>query len=84
VTPAPALLQVTVHGSSSGVGDHIIYYESGDTWGEAIAKHPTENAGWIIKSEDNLDCVYYGENQVWNAGGVGVVSDEQIGENDYY
>jgi hypothetical protein len=84
VTPAPALLQVTVHGSSSGVGDHIIYYESGDTWGEAIAKHPTENAGWSIKSEGDDDFVYYGENQVWNGGEVAVFSDEPIDANYYY
>ena len=84
---APALLQVTVHESSSspGVGDHIINYESGDTWGEAIAKHPTENAGWSIKSEDGFDFVYYGENQVWyRDSGSGVFSDEPIDANDYY
>lgn len=86
VAPTQALLQVTVHESSysTGVGDHIIYYESGETWEEAIAKHPTENAGWSIKSEDGYDFVYYGENQVWNGGGVGVFSDEPIDENDYY
>ena len=84
---APALLQVTVHESqwSPGVGDHIIYYESGDTWGEAIAKHPTENAGWSIKSEDNLDFVFYGENQVWyGVSGSGVFSGDPIDANDYY
>ena len=84
VTPAPALLQVTVHGSSSGVGDHIIYYASGETWEQAITNHPTENAGWNIKSEDGYDFVYYGEYQVWNGGEVAVFSDEQIDENYYY
>jgi len=88
VAPAPALLQVTVHDSySSGVGDHIIYYASGETWEQAIAKHPTENAGWIIKSEDGLDfdSVFYGENQVWyRDSGSGVFSVDQIDANDYY
>ncbi len=86
VYPAPALLQVTVHESSysTGFGDHIIYYASGETWEQAIAKHPTENVGWSIKSEGDYDYVYYGENQVWNGGGVGVFSDEPIDANDYY
>ena len=81
----PALLQLTVHESSysPGVGDHIIYYASGETWGEAIANHPTENAGWSIKSEDGLDFVYYGENQVYYSE-VGVFSDDPIDANDYY
>ena len=86
VAPAPALLQVTVHESSysPGVGDHIIYYASGETWEQAIAKHPTENAGWSIKSEGDYDYVYYGENQVWNGGEVAVFSNEPIDENYYY
>ena len=84
---APALLQVTVHESewSPGSGDHIIYYASGETWAEAIANHPTENAGWSIKSEDNLDFVYYGENQVYYRDSeTGVFSDDPIDANDYY
>ena len=84
---APALLQVTVHESSSspGVGDHIINYESGETWAEAIANHPTENVGWSIKSEDDLDFVFYGENQVWyRDSGSGVFSVDPIDANDYY
>ena len=82
----PALLQLTVHESSYslGFGDHIIYYASGETWAEAIAKHPTENAGWSIKSEGDDDFVYYGENQVWNGGEVAVFSDEPIDANYYY
>ena len=83
----PALLQLTVHESSysPGVGDHIIYYASGETWGQAIANHPTENAGWSIKSEDGHDFVFYGENQVYyGVSQSAPFSDDLIDANDYY
>ena len=43
----PTLLSVTVTDPDSyGVGAKTIYYYSGETWGEAITNHPTENDGW--------------------------------------
>ena len=44
---APSLLSVTVTDPDDfGVGAKTIYYYSGETWGQAIANHPTENDGW--------------------------------------
>lgn len=78
--PAPALLQVTVHESdySPGSGDHIIYYASGETWAEAIANHPTENAGWSVIN----NFVYYNAYQVYD-GSDAVMADNPI-ENGHY
>ena len=43
----PTLLSVTVTDPDDfGVGAKTIYYYSGETWGEAITNHPTENNGW--------------------------------------
>ncbi len=77
---APALLQVTVHESdwSPGSGDHIIYYASGETWAEAIANHPTENAGWSVSN----NFVYYNAYQVYD-GSDAVMADNPI-ENGHY
>jgi hypothetical protein len=75
-----ALLQVTVHESdwSQGSGDHIIYYASGETWAEAIANHPTENAGWSVSN----NFVYYNAYQVYD-GSDAVMADNPI-ENGHY
>ena len=43
----PTLLSVTVTDPDNFVGGaKTIYYYSGETWGEAITNHPTENNGW--------------------------------------
>ena len=84
----PALLQLTVHESQmawpSGVGDHIIYYASGETWGQAIANHPTENVGWSIQSVEEFNFVYYGENRVSDGGSTAVQAGELIDANASY
>ena len=42
------LLSLTVGDADNYVGGaKTIYYVAGETWGQAIANHPTENAGWI-------------------------------------
>ena len=41
---APALLSLQVCGQT-------IYYAEGETWGDAIKNHPTENAGWNLDGD---------------------------------
>ena len=41
---APALLSLQVCGET-------IYYAEGETWGDAIKNHPTENAGWNLDGD---------------------------------
>ena len=40
-------LTVTDHDNLYG-GNKTFYYAEGETWSQAITKHPTENAGWQI------------------------------------
>ena len=51
---APALNTINVSGQT-------FYYATGENWGQAIANHPTENAGWSVSDGVVL---YNGENAV--------------------
>ena len=62
-----------------------IYYVEGETWGEAIANHPTENADWdwisnfpTVKGADDNVSVCYGDNDLV------VDSDEIDAAKNYY
>ena len=54
------LLSLTVRDETSeDVGNQTIYYLDGETWADAIANHPTVNAGWAITGNGNV-VVYNG------------------------
>ena len=46
------LLTVSVTGPSTGT----LYYVDGETWGDAIKNHPTENAAFKVDSEGYVRC----------------------------
>ena len=52
---APALNTINVSGQT-------FYYATGENWGQAIANHPTENAGWSVSGDGVV--LYNGENAV--------------------
>ena len=85
---APALLELTVTDPyGSGVGAKTFYYADGETWGEAITNHATENAGWnIVTVEDYPDIfhfVRYNENRVY-CGSAGVQGNDLINASASY
>ena len=53
-----ALKTLNVGGDCPGV----LTYAEGETWGQAIENHPTENTGWTIGSSGSILYNYYG---VW-------------------
>ena len=59
---APKLLTLTVGGDATGV----LTYAEGETWGQAIQNHPTENAGWTIGSLSGY--ILYDDTGVWLGG----------------
>ena len=59
---APKLLTLTVGGDATGV----LTYAEGETWGQAIQNHPTENAGWTIGSLSGY--ILYADTGVWLGG----------------
>ena len=66
-------------------GAKTIYYAAGETWGQAIANHPTENADWdwisnfpTVKGADDNVSVCYGDNDLV------VDSDEIDAAKNYY
>ena len=56
------LLTLTVGGDATGV----LTYAEGETWGQAIQNHPTENAGWTIGSLSGY--ILYDDTGVWLGG----------------
>ncbi len=69
------LLSIQIGGATTAT----IYYVEGETWGEAIQNHPTENSGWKIQdgcitSQEGIylfagdDFVYNSDTIVPNAG----------------
>lgn len=64
---APSLLSLTI-------GSATIYYAAGETWGQAISRHSSENAGWDY--EDGFT-VYYGNSYL-----VNMDSDEMVYEDE--
>ena len=56
------LLTLTVGGDATGV----LTYAEGETWGQAIENHPTENAGWTIGSLSGY--ILYDDTGVWLGG----------------
>ena len=56
-----ALKTLNVGGDATGV----LTYAEGETWGQAIQNHPTENTGWTIGSSGSILYDYYG---VWLGG----------------
>ena len=51
-----AEVQSAVTLSSLDISGYMFYYVEGETWGQAIANHPTENSSWGLDSDND---VYY-------------------------
>ena len=73
---APKLLTLNVGGDYPGT----LTYAEGETWGQAIENHPTENTGWEIGSSGSILYNYYG---VW-LGYDRVKKEDAINPNSSY
>ena len=60
VQAAVTLSSRTVPISSGSTETRTIYYVEGETWGQAIANHPTENSGWSTNNIGITVIVYSG------------------------
>ena len=71
------LLTLNIGGDCPGT----ITYAEGETWGQAIENHPTENAGWTIGSLSGY--ILYDDTGVW-LGGDRVKKEDAINPNSSY
>lgn len=79
---ASSLLSLTVtdHDNLYG-GNKTFYYAEGETWSQAITKHPTENAGWQI---DGTSVKTNGGSVYNNGSGAYVTADTVIDATGNY
>lgn len=80
------LLSLTVRDETTeDVGNQTIYYLDGETWADAIANHPTVNAGWAITGNGNV-VVYNGYSLCYyDEEDTAVTKDDTINKDiDYY